>query len=108
METMEENFGSKVCVRGYPVAFFYSYTYSGGKVYSIFFSDSAEDYYGEIETTEEVRDDWLEVVVAEKNTLWQTVKSFFGEAGETQEIQMLLKGVKSRISGFYYDFVKFQ
>ena len=40
LETVEENLGRSVCVRGYPVAFFYSYTYSGAKVFSIYFADT--------------------------------------------------------------------
>ena len=107
LETTEENLGSKICVRGYPVAFFYSYTLSGSKVYSIYFSDSAEDFYGEIESTEELGEGWLEVVVREKNVLWKTVKAFFDEDGQTQPVSMLLECVESRISGIYYDFVDF-
>ena len=106
LDTVEENQGEKVCVRGFPVAFFYSYTYRGTKVYSIFFSDSAEDYYGEIENVEELRDGWLEVVVREKSPLWLSVREIFEKGSALEEYRVLLKGTKSRVSGFYYDFVR--
>lgn len=105
LDTLEENLGEKVCVRGFPVAFFYSYTYRGTKVYSIYFSDSAEDYYGEIESVEELRDGWLEVVVREKSPLWLSVREIFEQGRALEEYKVLLKGTKSRLSGFYYDFV---
>lgn len=105
LETMEENLGREVCVRGFPVAYFYSYTYSGAKVYSIFFSDSAEDFYGEVESVEEVRDGWLETIVHEDDSLWQSVREIFNAKRELEEYKLLLKGTKSYISGVYYDFV---
>ncbi len=106
LDSLEENQGEKVCVKGFPVAFFYSYTYRGTKVYSIYFSDSAEDFYGEIESVEELRDGWLEVVVREKSPLWQSVREIFEKGSALAEYNVLLKGTKTRLSGFYYDFVE--
>ena len=106
LETLEENQGEKVCVKAFPVAFFYSYTYRGTKVYSIYFSDSAEDFYGEIESVEELQDGWLEVVVREKSPLWLGVREVFEEGSALVEYNVLLKGTKSRLSGLYYDFVE--
>ncbi len=105
IETVEENLGDKVCVSGYPVAFFYAYTYSGSRVYSIYFSDASEDFFGEIEATEDVGDGWLEVVVKEKSPLWQALRDVFEGEKALQPCTLLLKGVKSRLSGHYYDFV---
>ncbi len=106
IDTLEDNLGKKVCVEGYPVAFFLSYNAIGKKVFSVFVSDSAEDYIGEFEDPNVIRDDWIEVVVREKNPLWQSVRDIFDGKRETETYRLLLKGVKSYISGVYYDFVE--
>ncbi|MBR4158380.1 MAG: hypothetical protein IKR07_05660 [Oscillospiraceae bacterium] len=107
LETVEENLGRSVCVRGYPVAFFYSYTYSGAKVFSIYFADTPAEFYGEIETVEEVNEAWVEAIVHEDNELWKSVKDVFDGKRETEEYLLLLKGAKSRITGaYYYDFLE--
>ena len=107
VDAVEENLGRTVCVRGWPVAFFYSYTYSGAKVFSIYFSDSPADFYGEIETVEEVNESWVEAIVHEDNDLWQSVKGIFDGKRETEEYLLLLKGTKSKLTGaHYYDFVE--
>ncbi len=107
LDTMEENLGEKVCVQGFPVAFFYSYTYSGKKVFSIYFSDSPEEYFGEIERVEELRDGWIEAICRENDELWQSVREIFEGKREIEEYRLLFKVEKSH-TGIYYDFRKMQ
>ena len=109
LETLEENLGKEICVRGFPVAYFYSYNYKGDLLYSVYFSDTPEDFFGEIEEPEEVRENWVEVIVKEKDELWQAVKDVFDRTRETEELLVRLKGVKGTFTGScFYDFLALQ
>ena len=106
-ETIADNQKREVCVSGYPVAFFLSYTYTGAKMYNVYFSDRAEDYFGELEASEEISDEWLEVICKEKDPLWKSMREIFEGEQATEQYRILLKGTKSHVSGYYYDFVDF-
>ena len=103
---LEDNVGKEIEVKGYPVAYFYSFTYSGKRIYNVYFSDTPEDFFGSIEAVEELKDDWIEAIVHEEDELWQDVRGVFEENEEPQPLILRFLSKKGKRAEIYYEFLQ--
>lgn len=106
LENIEDFHGKEVYIKCYPVAYYYYRSFTGDKSYMVFFSDSASDYCGEIDSIEDAQENWLEVIMHDDDALWKGVGEVFKNGKESDDYVLVFRGMKDSTFGYYLDYVE--
>ena len=106
LENIKDYYGKDVYIKGYPVAYYELYSFTG-LIIQVYFSDNPSEYIGKIDSLSDVQENWIHARTYENEALWQYTDRIFTGDSKPELLILVFRAYKDKTFGDYYEFVDY-